>query len=443
MLLGARDVELLLVRGERHRFDLPLSLRQLLRRWTIRGGVDRVEVHPAVALGEEPEALLIRHPAERRIVRARPAELAHPRIVVQRVEHARLARLRIDDDQPAILVVLRAHVRDRDRAVVGDLRHHPPRVLSGPFRRDRLARLEVQHGERAFVLRVADEGARGNVLGVARFGDVVRDVRPLRAVGALSEDDEDVRVVGRELQVGRRLPLGEVELWQGARLFFRFVLFLLLGLDARVLDQLLLLLLDELLALGRLRIALLRLDVGELRDRAAVERHEKEVVLPREGDGRLVPRPARVRFAAGRARDLPPRARHGIDEHDVAFVDEQHAAVRLVPDAVGRRRTAALVVTELAQLTAVAVDDPRRRLVLAGAAPLEVELRGIARPAQAGRRIADEFRPAHDAVDGERKGVVPLFRRRAGRVRRSGGDNEQDEERAQAWGKSHEKVYNS
>src|SRR5581483_8930286 len=197
---------------------------------------------------------------------------------------------------------------------------------------------------------------RGDVFGVARFGDVVRHVRPLRRVAPLGDDDEDVRVVGRELQIGRRLALGELVLRQRGRLLFLVLALLLLRLDARVLDQRLFLGLDELLAVGLARIPLARGDVGELLDRAAVERHHEEVVLADEGDRRLVARPARIRFGAGRARDLPPRAGRGVDEHDVAGIGEDDAAVRAVPRAVDRRGIAAIGIAQLARLAAVARD---------------------------------------------------------------------------------------
>ena len=151
-----------------------------------------------------------------------------------------------------------------------------------------------------------------------------------------------MRAIGRELQIGGALALGELELRQRAGLVFFLGLLLFLGLDARVLDQLLLFGLDELLAVGVARIALVRLDVGELRDLAAVERHDEEIVVARERDGRFAARPARIPLVAGRARHLAPRAGDGIDEHDVALIDEQHAPVRLVPLSVHGRRVAPL-----------------------------------------------------------------------------------------------------
>ena len=55
---------------------------------------------------------LVRQPPEARLaVRAEPADFPHPCVVVQRVDDSRLARLRIDDDQPSIFVIGRAHIR--------------------------------------------------------------------------------------------------------------------------------------------------------------------------------------------------------------------------------------------------------------------------------------------------------------------------------------------
>ena len=195
--------------------------------------------------------------------------------------------------------------------------------------------------------------------------------------------------------------------------FFLLGLLLLLRFDARVLDQLLLLGLDELLAVGLARIAFARLDVGELGQLAAVERHEEQVVVAREGHGRFAAGPPRIALVAGRARNLAPRAGGRVDHDDIAAVDEEHAPVRRVPSAGDRRRGPALFVRQPARRAAVARDDPRRHVVVCGAAPLEEQPRRIAGPAQPGRRIADELRAAHDALDGQLEtcGGVRGFRR--------------------------------
>jgi hypothetical protein len=74
-------------------------------------------VHPAVTLGQKPETFLIRQPAERRLVRADAADLSHPGIVVQRIDDACCTRVSVNRDEPAVFVVGRARVGDRDRAV--------------------------------------------------------------------------------------------------------------------------------------------------------------------------------------------------------------------------------------------------------------------------------------------------------------------------------------
>jgi hypothetical protein len=153
-----------------------------------------------------------------------------------------------------------------------------------------------------------------------------------------------VLAVGRQLKIAGGLPVGQLELRQRARLVFLLGLLLLLGLDPGVLDQLLLFILQELLAVGFARVALLHVHVGELRDFAAGERHDEQVVLAREGDRGLAPRPPRIRFRTSGPRDLAPGAVDRVHEHDVALIDEQHAPVGFVPGPVHRRCIAPLVV---------------------------------------------------------------------------------------------------
>ena len=171
-----------------------------------------------------------------------------------------------------------------------------------------------------------------------------------------------------------------------------------------MLDQLFFFGLDELLAVGVARIALARSEIGQLDDNAgfaARQRNDEEIVLARQGDGRFAARPPRIRFRAGRPRDLPPRPGDRIDDDDVALIGEQDAAMRLVPLTADRRRGPAFGVREFPRpdITAVLRHDVRGGLVVARPAPLEIQPRRIAGPAQPGLRIADELRPAHDAVD--------------------------------------------
>ena len=79
-------------------------------------------------------------------------------------------------------------------------------------------------------------------------------------------------------------------------------------------------------------------------------------------------------------------------------------------------------------------DDPGRRFVVAGTAPFEVQPRRIAGPAQAGRRIADELGPAHDAVDGQLEAAgrfrgVRRLRRGGGPGKMRGGDRQRQRQR--------------
>src|SRR5581483_12268254 len=104
-------------------------------------------------------------------------------------------------------------------------------------------------------------GARRDVLGVAGLGDVGGHVRPPGRLAPLGDDDEDVRAVGRQLQVRRGLMFGELVFRQRRRLVLLLLALPLLGLRSRVLDQRLLFGLDELLAVGLARVALLRRDV--------------------------------------------------------------------------------------------------------------------------------------------------------------------------------------
>jgi hypothetical protein len=192
MHLGAGDVELLPSRASDALGDLPLARRQLLRLRRGIGDVERVEVHPAVALREEPHALVVGQELDARRSEA-AARLANPRIVVQRVDDAGLAGVGIDGDVPAVLVVGRARARDRSlpssdtsgidqrisrsaflpgacdgRLPSASVRSALAAVGCGSSpaarscrRPDGLAGLEVEHGEERSVLRVAHRGAAG------------------------------------------------------------------------------------------------------------------------------------------------------------------------------------------------------------------------------------------------------------------------------------------
>src|SRR5439155_16872733 len=66
---------------------------------------------------------------------------------------------------------------------------------------------------------------------------------------------------------------------------------------------------------------------------------------------------------------------------------------------------AALGVGQLPGLAPLARDHPRRRLIFGRLSPLKIDARAITRPAQTGRRITDQLRTAHDAVDGKLEAV--------------------------------------
>src|SRR5262249_45867489 len=118
-------------------------------------------MHPAVALGQEPEVFSIRQKSERGF-RTATAYLSHPRVVVKRVAAAGLAAVGVDGNEPAILVVVRAGGGDRERTVLRQERHGPTDVAAGKqgIRGLRFARLEIHDDEYALVLRIADERAR-------------------------------------------------------------------------------------------------------------------------------------------------------------------------------------------------------------------------------------------------------------------------------------------
>ena len=230
-------------------------------------------------------------------VLAAAARLAHPGFVVQHVDDARLAGLGSSvTSQRSLLSAERARGHGRggrpsrppastsgSRARRAGRARASRRRLSGCRRRRRSpasstggAKLPSAHTVLP-VLRLRMASRRrscvsptfvraGNVLGVAALGHVVRHDRALRAGGTLGDEDEDVRVVGRQHQVGgasadpaARRPAACPFAFSSAFCFSSFC-------SRMKLDQLLFLLADELLAVGEPRLGLLGRDVGELRD---------------------------------------------------------------------------------------------------------------------------------------------------------------------------------
>jgi hypothetical protein len=147
-------------------------------------------------------------------------------------------------------------------------------------------------------------------------------------------------------QILNRLAFLQLELGQRVLLPLLVGLPLLLGLCAGVLDQLLLFGLEVLLAVGVTRLPLAGHDVGELLNRAFSQRDPEEVVVPGEGDGGLVVGPAGIALGAARPGDLLAGARPGVNEHDVAALDEQDPSTGRIPDAPARHLLP-LVVAEL------------------------------------------------------------------------------------------------
>jgi hypothetical protein len=156
-------------------------------------------------------------------------------------------------------------------------------------------------------------------------------------------------------------------------------------------------------------------DVGQLFEQAAVEREGVEVVLAREVDAPPVAREARVRLRLDGARHLTPRAARVLVEVDVAVFGEHRPPLILRQVARRGRRVFRLVLGEFAQVRAVAVDDVSVHLFqarLLGPLPAKIDARAVLRPAHVRRRVTDERRAAHDAVD--RQLEPPRLRRGRG-----------------------------
>ena len=389
-------------------------------------GVDRVEVGEARRLRNEPQRVVV-HPAE-----ARRAQIAHPGVVVLPIEHPALPGGGVQEHQPAILVVGRAHHPHRLLAIPRQQGQAPPhlarrgrgglgllvgvrlriggRFVFGPGDAvdegpDARPRLQVEDGEAAALLRVSDVAAAFDRLRIGGFGHVaghIRDPRPLRL---LRDEEEGMPAVSGERGFRHGLALGHLE--AGRRFLFLLLLLALLarGRLVHVPEELPLLVLHVLLARGELGLLLPRARVRELHHEVALagERDAEQAALAHEGDLGLAPSEAGARLRRGGAGDLTPRAGHGVDEHHVVLVHEQAATVRAVPFAGGRGSPAAGFIGEPPRLSPVAGHAPGGGLVLvlARLPPFEEELLRVSRPAQSGRPIADELRPAHDLVDRE------------------------------------------
>ena len=333
-----------------------------------RGEIGDVEVHPAVALGQEPEPRRAGHEAHRGRRRAGLVERAHPRGVVQVLDDPRLAGRRPERGDVAVLVVGRD---DDGRGVAAVARHHRQapeertgaRIDLGAAQRHGgvALRRQVDGHEPSGVLRVADVGPAGQQLRIARSGDVGRDVGAARRRRLVDDQRVGHLALVREHQIVDRLPLADghahhrLGVLAGVRpRLARFVL-------ADDGEELRLLGLEELLAVGGRRAGLGRPRVGELlerRDRRrgvgligpAIDPHPVQPAVADERDGAAAVRPARVRLGGRGPRDKRPRPGHRIHDDDVAVDDADRSAVRRVPLAAGGRGQAALLIGQAARL---------------------------------------------------------------------------------------------
>jgi hypothetical protein len=423
--LGALEQEGAAVGGEREVGDLPVAAGQRPRLGLLVREVERVEVHVAGALGEHEGAAPVG--VQPQLVATE--EEAQPGRVAVVEQHPRLTACEVEADHPALLVVRRPHVGDHVGTVGADQRHPPldqalglrrvllrgvlrvggnrlgRRKLCRERRRDpgRLLLVQVEDHDALPVLGVAHLGARRHRFGVAGLGDVARHVGHL-AVAALLDQEQRVAVAGDEHGVGDRLLRQEVDPRQRPRLLLGLALLapaLRLG---HPLQQLRLLVADEALAVGELRLLLLRPGFGELDEAGgALERQQVEAAAAHEGDGAAAAREAGVALGLRGAGQLAALAAHGVEQDHVAVVDPQHATPRAVPLPAHRRRLPAFRLAEPARCATRAGDDPGRGLVFARLLPLEVEPLRVARPAQARGLVADQLRPPHDRVDAQRE----------------------------------------
>jgi hypothetical protein len=188
------------------------------------------------------------------------------------------------------------------------------------------------------------------------------------------------------------------------------VLLALFGAAGHDVEQLLLFLLHDLLAVRPLLVVPQRhvrtLVVGaghvrELRRLAAREVDGEDVVGADERHPLLVEGEVRRRLGIGRLCDGVP---FSIPQPDVALVAVDDALLVAGAVAVRRRRVLLLLVRQPAQAAAVAVHDVRVAVLLERIAvllPRKEHLRPIGRPADLLGRPADEAGAAHDVVDGQ------------------------------------------
>ena len=182
--------------------------RQLLRLRAVGRDVERVEVHPAVALGEEPDALVVGQELEARCAAAAsPASRTHASSCSVSMTVV-LPGLGVERHEPAVLVVRRSRARRRRACRRSETAGMLQRISRSAFlpafsagfsaagtrRRGRSAAAKLAVGPHGLAgLQVEDRRAAGDpacrrrsvrawdVLGVAGLGHVVRHDRGLRA----------------------------------------------------------------------------------------------------------------------------------------------------------------------------------------------------------------------------------------------------------------------
>ena len=197
--LAGGEVELRAVVGELHIGHLELAGGELLGVAAQRG--DFVEMVPAIALAFEVDFVAILEPAERFI--ARPIQ---PRIVMLVEQRGGFRGRGVERLNPAILIVDRAHDHHGARALFVEQRQIDIHLLVaqagiGPLN---CARHRIQNCYARALLRIADVGPSLDLLGVARFGDVVRNVVRLVALGAIFDQRDDAFLAGAQFQVSGR-----------------------------------------------------------------------------------------------------------------------------------------------------------------------------------------------------------------------------------------------
>ena len=235
----------------------------------------------------------------------------------------------------------------------------PGELATRSIDRHRLACLEVHHRERAIVLRVADERARRNVLGIARLGDVVRHVRdawpPRRSTMSMNTcvpSGESCRSVADCRSASSNFGSACALSFSSAFFFFSastrvcsisFASSDLMNFWLSVSRG------SRLRGCTSVSCAISPLSIGTTNRLLSRVKVTADSWRAQRGFASF----------AGRARNLAARAADRIQQHDVAAIDEQHPPVRLVPAAVDRRRAAPFLVRQLARRAAVARRPPR------------------------------------------------------------------------------------